>query len=179
MSKLGHRRAVTAVVGCAAAIALVLTGIAIAGNAPPVKFNGGALLQTKIATDYENLVISDLAKGWVDLDETELNASVPSGQNRVIVATFNAETFCSSAGKGWCSLRIVAQKPGGAVQQLYPRAGSDFAIDSGGGELWEGNIVIRSLKIGSGNWQVWVQGRVVGAGELHVDDWHFQVDVHN
>jgi hypothetical protein len=172
------RRTTTVLAAAVAAVALVLVGVAMAGISPPTKYTGGALQQTKIASLVTSFNFSS-DPGWEDLPGSQLQITVPSGQDRVVVATFNAESFCSAGGEGWCTARIMARKSGGTTQQMHPAAGSDFAFDSGGGELWEGNSMIRSRKLTAGTWTIWVQGDTVGPGDFIVDDWHFQVDVHN
>ena len=172
-----RRRTTTVLIGAAAAVLLVLTGVALAGIAPPVKYTGGALQQTKIANSTGGFNFST-SGSWEDLPGSGLQVTVPSGQDRVVISTFSSESFCTVGGEGWCSLRIMARKSGTTLP-MHPAAGSDFAYDSGGGELWEGNSVVRSRKLGAGTWTIWVQGQKVGAGDFIVDDWHFQVDVHN
>jgi hypothetical protein len=172
-----RRRTTTVLIGAVAAVLLVLAGVALAGISPPIKYTGGTLQQTKIASTTVGFNFGT-SGSWEDLPGSQLQVTVPSGQDRVVVATFSSESFCTVGGEGWCSLRIMARKSGTTLP-MHPAAGSDFAFDAGGGEAYEGNIVIRSRKLGAGTWTIWVQGQQVGTGDFIVDDWHFQVDVHN
>ncbi len=169
-------RAATIVIGALAAVGLGFGGIAIAGSLTDKQYGGGALLQTKIATNSGDTTVS--LSSWSSFSGGSVQVSVPSGKQRLIVATFTAESRCTASGKAWCALRIMAVKSGQDPIQLHPRAGDEFAFDSENGEVWEGNSAVRSIKLGSGNWTIYVQGQPTGPGEMTVDDTHFQVEVY-
>jgi hypothetical protein len=172
-------RAVKVIGGAVAAAGLFVGGIAWAGGTPTVVMVGGSQVQTKVATNVSNWDTASQSV-WENVIGASLTVSVPAGHARLVTARFNAETNCSAAGgEAWCAMRIMAKKPGSSPVQLHPRSGYDFAIDSPGGEAWEGNSITRSLRLGSGSWTIWVQGMSVGSGGgLGLDDWHYEVDVY-
>ncbi len=170
------KKRATIVVAVAAGLALFLSGIAIAGSLTDKRLSGGALVQTKISTNSGDHEIS--ASKWTDVHTMDVDVTVPSGKKRLVVATFNAESRCTADGKAWCALRIIAEKSGQEPIELYPRSGDNFAFDSENGEVWEGNSAVRSLKLGSGNWSIQVQGQSTGPGSMTLDDMHLQVEVY-
>jgi len=168
------------VIAAGSAVALFAGGMAWAGGGPStVGLTGGGQIQTKIVTSVGGYNVDSLDT-WENIPGATVQVNVPGDKARVITARFNAETACSADGIifGWCSMRIVARKVGSASTiEMHPRSGSDFAIDSQG-KLWDGNAIHRSLRLGSGTWNVWAQGRVAGnTGSFTVDDWHFEVEV--
>ena len=62
-----------------------------------------------------------------------------------------------------------------------PASGIDYAFDSNpagaADDLWEGNAMERSKRLGPGTYRVRVQRRVTNAGTIfRLDDWHFAVE---
>jgi hypothetical protein len=164
-----------------AAVGLFFGGVAWAGNGSPTKtFIGGGLIQTKVVTAIGSWSTTSQMT-WQNVHGATLQINVPGGATRLVTARFNAETMCSTLGiEAWCATRVMAHKTGasGSVQ-LHPRSGVNFAIDSPGGEAWEGNSMTRSIKLGSGTWTIWVQGMSFGTdGSLDLDDWHYELDVY-
>ena len=164
-----------------AAFGLFCGGVAWAGlGAPTVTMIGGNQIQTKVAPNDGNWSTGSQLT-WENVIGATLLVTVPGGTARLVTARFNAETNCTAAGvEAWCAMRVMAHKSGasGSVQ-LRPRSGSDFAIDSPGGEAWEGNSMVRTLRLGSGTWTVWVQAMSVGSGgSLNLDDWHYELDIY-
>ena len=181
MKQILRNRAVQGFVAGGAAVGLFAGGVAWAGGSPgPMALGGGAELQTKVKTSGVNTEIASL-NTWESIPGAKVQVKVPAGKTRLLTSRFNAETNCTAENliAGWCSVRIVARKAGGGtIQELHPRVGSDFAIDSIGDETWDGNSAHRSIRLGAGTWDVWVQGLVSGtSGAFRVDDWHFETEV--
>jgi hypothetical protein len=107
------------------------------------------------------------------------SVTVPGGAVRMIDARFTAETQCVGT-RGYCAVRIVVVAPNGAVTELDPAAGADFAFDSAaGGDTWEGHAMERTSRyLSPGTYRVRVQARVVsGATRVRLDDWSLAVEV--
>jgi hypothetical protein len=118
------------------------------------------------------------AAAWTDVPGATRAVTVPAGSQRYLSARFSGESFCS--GGGWCSVRIVVVAPSGAVVEMDPIVGTDYAFDSGSGstDAWEGHAMERSSpKLNAGAYQVKVQAAVVaGATGFNLDDWTFVVE---
>lgn len=166
---------VSVAVAIAASIGL-LAGMAFANHdAGHVRFTGGAQVKTIVATDEDGWGPST-AGTWENVEGARVEFEVPSGTVRLVTGRFNAESDCSASS--WCSVRIVARKHGTATDLVFrPRVGTEFAFDSPGGETWEGNSVNRTLRLGAGTWDVYVQAYVVNTGSMYLDDWHFEVSL--
>jgi hypothetical protein len=111
------------------------------------------------------------------------SVTVPAGQIRIIKVTFTAESQCLGPGNsGWCSVRAVYVTPAGALVEMNPVAGFDFAFDSGdsnAAQSWESHAIERSSwRLGAGTYRVFLQAAVVaGATQLRLDDRHESVEV--
>jgi hypothetical protein len=178
MKQLLRSRLAVAVIAACAAVGLFAGGMAFAGGSgPPVKVNGGANTQVKTAGDVNGWG-PDADGTWENVAGSKLVVSVPSG-GRTITAFFSAESTCSATN--WCAVRIVAQRGDGPIIELHPREGSDYAFDDDAGdtETYESNAMGRSMRLANaGTWRVWPQGMVDGTGDMYLDDWYFEVNVH-
>lgn len=144
-----------------------------------VTFSGTTVAGVKIATSRTGA--SANSPTWTSLPGSGLTVSVPSGKSRLISATFSGETQCAGTGLSWCSVRIVARKSGATTPvEMHPKSGIGAAIDAAGsGDNWEGHAVDRSSVLGAGTWQVYVQLAATENTSLHVEDWHFRVQIFN
>lgn len=157
----------------------VAGGIALADHTDTHRmFTGGGDTGVRVATD-STAFATTAPNVWQHVTGSSLSLTVPSGSIRLVRATFTAESF-SQAGGSWCSVRIVAKKSTStAFNELYPRAGEEFAFDSSaGGDNWEGNAMKRAIRVGSGSWSFRAQLNAVGGGSCTLDDWYFDIETH-
>jgi hypothetical protein len=86
-------------------------------------------------------------------------------------ARYTAESQCQG-NVGWCSVRIVVILPSGALIELDPVVGTDFAFDSASTDQFEGHAIERTSQLFSvGTYRIQVQAAVVaGATQLRLDD---------
>jgi hypothetical protein len=115
---------------------------------------------------------------FVNVTSAARSVTVPTGTTRMLDARFTAESQCTGT-TGWCSVRIVVVTATGAVIELDPVAGADFAFDSAaGGDNWEGHAIERTSRfLAAGTYRVLVQARVVGASSVRLDDWSLAIEV--
>lgn len=153
------------------AVAMLLIGSA-AGAALSSRSGSFSERQTFVR---ETDAWSNASAGWVNVPGAAVSVTVPSGTSRLIDARFTAESACT--GGGWCSVRVVIVSPAGAVTELQPASGTDFAFDSGSGDLWESHAIERSSYFQrAGTYRVIVQSANVGGATVRLDDWHFTVE---
>lgn len=155
--------------------ALGLLGGGIAMAAP--------IYQSAGYTDQQRFVTETAAWGgagttWTNVPGMSTSVTIPSS-GRVLNARYTAESVCGSintATSDWCSVRVVYQKSGGAITEMRPADGYDFAFDSPG-DNWESQAIERSTtRLTGGTYRVWVQAaRVSGASSFRLDDQHFYV----
>lgn len=155
----------------------VAGGIAIADHSTQHRtFSGGGDTSTRVATDDAGYAPAS-SNTWEHVTGSSLAVSVPSGSVRLVQAFFSAES--SSSGGSWCAVRIVAKKSTSAtLHELYPRAGTEFAFDSPGGEAYEAHAMKRTIRLGAGSWSLRVNVNAVGGGSCFLDDWYFDVESH-
>lgn len=118
--------------------------------------------------------------GWTTVSDTVINISLSS--STLVKARFTAESACYGAS-GYCSVRIVARNIStGAITEFNPQVGTDFAFDSSdsnreGSASWESHAINRSLYLGAGNYQIYVQANPLYSGmTLRLDDAQLEVD---
>ncbi|GAA2512698.1 hypothetical protein GCM10010201_05130 [Pilimelia columellifera subsp. columellifera] len=160
--------------GAAGAAAIMLTGTAAAAA---LTSNTGTFTERQSFSRNDG-VQNITSTAFTDVARVAVR--IPPGTRRMIDARYTAETMCSGASAGWCSLRIIATRtsaPGFTVE-LNPAAGTNFAIDSTDGS-WEGHAMERSSNyLPAGNYVVSTQAAVVnGATSLWLDDSHMAVEV--
>ena len=113
---------------------------------------------------------------FTNVPTAAIAVTVPSGVNRLLDARFTSESQC--VGGSWCSVRIVVVNAAGAVTELNPASGTDFAFDSASTDAWESHAIERSsYYLAPGSYRVLVQAATVGGATLRLDDWHFAVEV--
>ena len=122
MRNTNIRKSLPAVIAIAAAIAVTVLG-------------GTAEAQQVAVTSSVNPNVYTPGVGgnpgpnvWVTLPLATVNIVVPPGQQRLLLATFSAESACFQNGgavPSWCPVRILFNGVPGA-----PNAGVDFAFDS-------------------------------------------------
>lgn len=147
--------------------------------AAPINHAGGVTQQSFAVTQTDALTTA--AAAFVPLPAASIVVTVPAGKTRLIKARFSGESACYDAA-AWCSVRIMLQFPSGALLEMNPVVGTDFAFDSSdsgaeGGGSWEAHSIDRSRRIGAGTYRVFVQWGVVGVGTFWLDDWSFNVEV--
>ena len=164
--------------------ALLATG-ALAGTAAAVLTaeSGGA--QVKVDKRTNNVPSTTSATQWVNVPGANVGVFVPANSSRLYDVPFFAESQCNGPnGGGACTVRIIAIGPGGAVTELNPQAGADYAFDSdmAGGldDLREGHGMERSKRLPGGEngtaYVIQVQYAVVNPQSVFtLDDWHLAV----
>ena len=109
----------------------------------------------------------------------ETTIRVPAGTRAIILARFSAESSCSGAADGWCSVRI---RIGGVDGLPVPTGAEFFAFDSAddGTETsssWESHAIERSRVLGPGTYVVRVQAAVSDAAlTFRLDDMNLTVE---
>ena len=150
-----------------------LASFALANHAPwhhVVKAK--APTKTVVATGEEDFFFS--SEDWTNLPGATAKIKVPNGQRALILASFTAETTCSSFAPDECTARIMVDD-----RQARPASGRDFHIDTNyAGETDESqkaHAFDRSLEVGPGTYTVKVQGAAMGGTALRIDDFSFVV----
>lgn len=191
MDKLRNRRAAKVAVVILSAAGLIaggiVGGIAIAShNSGHVLLTGKSLVGTRIVTQEKFSQHSTAGHtAWTSLPGSGRSVSVPSGSQRLLVATLTAETRCTGAAGTWCSARVVARRKSGSTTkyEFYPKSiqPDSFALDTatGSDDQFESHGVKRARKLGAGTWSVFVEVSTTTDGTtLWIDDWLFSVDIH-
>ena len=160
----------------AAGIVAGTTAVALVGGV-----GGGDVrvdVRSEVAASATNSIL------YVDLPGANVVVNVPAGASRLFIARFAAESQCfgaAAAPAGYCSLQVVATNISGASVPFDPAAGIDYAFDTNpagaADDLWEGNAMERSKRLGPGTYRVRVQRRVTNTSTVfRLDDWHFSVE---
>ena len=164
---------------------LVVTGAVVAAGAL-VATAAYAIVVGRTGTTSERQTFvhntsafSTTSGAFTNVTSAVRSVTISSGTVRMLDARFTAESQCVG-NTGWCSVRIVVVASNGAVTELDPASGSDFAFDSAaGGDTWEGHAIERTSRfLSAGTYSVRVQARVVaGATRVRLDDWSLAVEV--
>jgi hypothetical protein len=184
--RLAHLAASAALVASLASggPALAQTGEPAQADAPGIETHtagsGGAISAVRIVSDAGTPVVMT-ATAFANFPATaSTTVPVPPGQSRLIIATFTAESACSSptlTTAGWCSMRILIDGVEGA-----PVAGTDFAFNTHeladeGPNSWESLSMTRWRRVTNTstvtlNVVVQVQGANTASMLIHrLDDW--------
>ena len=131
-----------------ASMAVVLVLASAAAFAVLTTAKGGPIDKVKIARETAGSFTKSTS--FVDIPGASVRVGVPSGTTRLIMARYSAESTCYGAS-GWCSIRIVAVKPG-TLRELEPASGGDFAFDSTNNNneqsaSWESHSMDRSARL--------------------------------
>jgi hypothetical protein len=129
--------------------------------------SAGAVVAVGIARSTD--ATSTTSTSYVNLPGALVNMR---GQG-LLVVRFSAESRCSAGTNGdWCTVEVLVDGV-----QAKPDSGFDYAFDSVDGDLWEGNAVERSIKVGPGLHHIRVRYAVVGSGaRFRLDDWSMSVE---
>ena len=161
------------VAAASTAAVIVATGVAVAAT---FAIGGSTTtLQRVNTTDTPFLV--GTAAAWQDVPNTAISVSVPSSRARV-ESTFNAESLCVKVS--WCTTRAVVVNAAGAITELLPASGTDYAFDSPTvANAWHSETMNRdSLFLAGGTYTVKVQAMMVSpvAGAMfRIDDYSHRV----
>ncbi|HSE61373.1 MAG TPA: hypothetical protein VLA88_03695 [Candidatus Saccharimonadales bacterium] len=166
----------TALLIAGAATAAAIVGVS--GGAAYAVITGatsGTAVQHSIARNDTALLVPGAANTWQTVSGMVRTVSVPSGQRRLFIATYTAESQCT--GGSWCSVRIVVRNNAtGAVSELLPASGTDYAFDAPSTDLWEGHARTQSTNyLPAGSYTFSVQANRVGGSTFRLDDMHFEV----
>jgi hypothetical protein len=114
--------------------------------------SGGAINQVKVARSDESALTD--SNSYVDVPGATVQVNVPSGTRALLLARFSAEAMCDTPRGGWCSVKIVAVRGDGSIQELQPsREDTAFA----GHQIRGSYSMDRSLLVNSGTYTVKVQ----------------------
>jgi hypothetical protein len=125
---------------------------------------------------------TNITTGYVYVPGAVLTVVVPAGTRRMLDVFFSAESQCVGAS-GWCTVRPIVRYPSGAVIELDPIAGTDYAFDSakpsGPTGQWGSHAFKRtSPYLPAGTYRVYIQARLVaGATSVRLDVWTLAVEV--
>jgi hypothetical protein len=162
---------------------LVVPAVALAiggGTAAAALTGSSGSSQIQMLNRGDNVATVSSSTNYVDVPGATLVTSVPVGRTQLVNARFTAESNCTRANPalgGWCSVRIVAQRIGGATVELSPAAGIDYAFDNVATDQFEGHAMERSLRLGPGTYILHAQRAVTNpAISFRVDDWHFSAE---
>jgi len=144
--------------------------------------SGGSIERVQIARETSSTITNNVA--FNDVPGAAVSVSVPAGSTRLIMARFSAESACyGGAGAQYCKARIVAVNAAtGAVTELSPKSGSNFAFDSTDSVTetsasWEGHSMDRSDRLDAGDYRVMVQQAVSDAAvTFWLDDYSLTVE---
>ena len=152
---------------------------------------GGAIGQVVVVRN--DLPTTLNSTDWADLPGATATVSGPGMQ--LVLARFSAESYCTGAVGGYCSVRILARG-----EEMHPKAGCNFAFDSvaAGGSTTpsestnpgaespetaataassESQSMDRSIVRPGGQTVVKVQVRsMAGAADFRLDDWSLTVE---
>jgi hypothetical protein len=163
-----------------ASMAVVLVLASGAAFAVLTFASGGFIERVVIAR--ETSASTTTSTSFVAVPGASVGVFVPSGTTRLIMARYSAESACSG-GTGYCSVRIVARNNStGAITELQPAVGIDFAFDSTDagretGSSWESHSMDRSQRLGAGSYTISAQRAVTSsATTLRLDDWSLTVE---
>ncbi len=161
----------------AAAVSVVALGAGTAYALSTISTGTVSDRQYFATNDTAYVVPATAASGaWQNVPGMVRTVTVPSGTSRLLDARFTAESSCT--GGSWCSARIVVINAAGAVTEMYPQSGTDFAFDSPGADAWEGHAIERNTRtfLPAGTYRVQVQAAKVGNPTFRLDDMHLAVE---
>jgi hypothetical protein len=163
-------------------VAVPVAALLVGGGTAAAALTGSAGgAQIQVQNRGQDLASLTSSPTFVDLPGAAVVTSVPGGRTQLITARFTAESSCQRALPalgGWCSVRIVAQRVGGAAVELSPAAGLDYALDSvRGADQFEGHAMERSIRLPAGTYVIRAQRAVTSpAITFRLDDWHLAVE---
>jgi hypothetical protein len=153
-------------VGLLGAIAVALVGVGVASGVAVAASTGHSGTSiTRVAVTTQNAAAVFTSSTYTTVGTVGIFAT--AGQ--FVDARFTAESSCSGAGTGWCSVRILIDGV-----EAEPVSGTDFAFDDAGASTaFESHSVerVRSVTT-SGTHTVTVQAAsVLTALSFRLDDW--------
>jgi hypothetical protein len=177
LRSLVRSKIVRALMGVGVAGALLFTGSA--AQSALTGSSGSYIERQSQVTENLTYTNSSAASTWQNVPGMSRSFTIASGTRREFVARYTAESWCTGTS-GYCSVRVLLTRPGGAVTELNPVAGVNFAFDSASTDRWESNAIDRSTgSLPAGTYTLRVQATKVGAGvsSLQLDEQHFTVGV--
>jgi hypothetical protein len=165
------------------AVTAIVAAGAFAASAAAILTPSAGTTQTQMSNVAESDPSTTSSTTWVPLPGSDIPMTLfASG---LINARFTAESLCTGAGSGWCSVRVVVYSAApGNFAELNPASGRDFAFDSdeagSADDLYESNAMERSLRLPAGDYRFRVEYAVTALTSNPVtsrlDDWHFAVE---
>jgi hypothetical protein len=166
-----------------AGAALVILGGVASGAFATITTNSGGT-KTYSYVVRQDAATTTSSTSFVTIPGAVAPVTVSDGGD-LIIASFTAESACysSSTAARWCSVRLIlVNRSNGAVTQMLPASGIDFAFDSTnlGRETsasWQGHSMDRAYRIGNGSYYVIAQQAVTSTSTvLRLDDWMLSVE---
>ncbi len=159
------------------ALAALAVGMVPANGQAVVGGRNAGLADRQNFTYGNDAWLTSVSAAWVQVPGAIKTITLSSVH--MFDVEFGAESQCT--GTGYCSVRIVLERPTGPLQELDPVAGPDFAFDSGGTgpDRWEAHYIKRTSPfLLPATYRIKVQARIVGVATLRLDDWTLEVE-HN
>jgi hypothetical protein len=163
----------------AVAAATILALGAFAGTAAAVLTGSSGTSQLHMDNRGDTAEQNTSSIVWKDLAGSEI--LVKAHESHLVNARFTAESKCYNGGAR-CAVRIVAVHAGtGAVTELDPANGMDFAFDSVTpgvhDETGEAHAMERSRRLDVGKYWLRVQFAVTDpTTKFRLTNWHFAVE---
>jgi hypothetical protein len=164
------------------AVTSVVAAGAFAATAAAVLTPSHGTTQTQMSNVASTDASTTSSKTWVPVPGSDVPMTLTA--SGLINARFTAESSCSGAGTGWCSVRIVVFSAAtSSFTELNPASGMDFAFDAdttgSADDLWESNAMERSIRLPAGDYRFRVEyavGSTSSPVTSRLDDWHFAVE---
>jgi hypothetical protein len=167
------------------ALIIAALSLAVTGTATAVITTDKGGIQVGVDKRTSDLPSSTSNLFWSDIPGASVVVSVPADQSRLYDVPFFAESQCSGAMAGTCSVRIVALNlDTNQLTVLNPQSGIDYAFDTdvpgAADDLREGHAMERSARLEADDdgtdYQIEVQYAVTNNNTVFtLDDWHLAV----
>ena len=170
----GRRHAAIAATAVLALGAFTATAVAVLSGS-----SGGA--QTRMDNRGQTDPQATTSVAWVNVTGSEMTIGVPD-PSRLINARFTGESRCYGVAGTHCAMRVIAINTAtGAVTELDPASGMDFAFDGVTDAIHdespEDHGFERSRRLGYGTYRIVAQMAVTNASTKFIlDDWHFALE---
>jgi hypothetical protein len=138
---------------------------------------GGAVTKVAIANSNARTSLTNTV-GWVNLPGASVVLKVPTGRRAIFIATFSANTRCSSGGfaADECDLRIMVDANQMSPGPVAPNDGAAFDSHGlSGDDYLEMHAIQRARSVAAGRHVVQVQVRA-GPTEFQLDAWQLTVE---
>lgn len=158
----------------ALALTIVATLTMVGSGQAVIVGRTGTLTDRQTYTTENTAWATGVNTAWVQVPGAIKTVTLTSVH--LLEADFGAESRCTGVIGGYCSVRIVLERPTGALQEFDPVAGTDFSWDAISTDSYEAHSIKRvSPFLPAATYRVRVQARIVGTGVLRLDEWTLKV----